>query len=138
MGRPLHRLTMREQNALLVLLLLNLGLALAIPGDVDEEGFCIDGDVVAGFCLGPQHSADVQGTESTCKSFCEEYRENAENGAAAADRYAFFKDFTLLEIANYVSCEDQCLFEMFGFGNHTTAASTWTRSTSSWTPPRPG
>jgi len=112
---------MREQNHhLLVLLLLNLGAAvvLAMPGDVEEEGFCIDGDVVAGFCLGPQHSADVQGTESTCKSFCEEYRENAENGAAA-DRYAFFKDFSLLEIANYVSCEDQCLFEMFGFGNHT-------------------
>jgi len=110
---------MREKNLLLFVgLLLNVvGLALAMPGDVEEEGFCIDGDVVAGFCLGPEHSANVQTTEGTCRSFCDTYRENAENGAS--DRYAFFKDFTLLEIANYVSCEDQCLFELFGFGNHT-------------------
>ena len=45
----------------LVLLLLTAGAALAMPGDVDEEGFCIDGDIVAGFCLGPQHSEEVMG-----------------------------------------------------------------------------
>ena len=44
------------------MVLLNVvGAALAMPGDVEEEGFCIDGDVVAGFCLGPDYSEFVQG-----------------------------------------------------------------------------
>ena len=38
-----------------------VGAALAMPGDIEEEGFCIDGDVVAGFCLGPDYSEFVQG-----------------------------------------------------------------------------
>ena len=44
------------------MVLLNVvGAALAMPGDIEEEGFCIDGDVVAGFCLGPDYSEFVQG-----------------------------------------------------------------------------
>ena len=35
--------------------------ALAMPGDIEEEGFCIDGDVVAGFCLGANYAEKVQG-----------------------------------------------------------------------------
>ena len=50
---------------LLLLVLLTAGAALAMPGDVDEEGFCIDGDIVAGFCLGPQHSKEVMGRTRT-------------------------------------------------------------------------
>merc|ERR1712241_644400 len=116
----LRRLTMREKTLFLSALVLLVGSSVAMPGDIEEEGFCIDGDVVAGFCLGANYAEKVQTTEGTCRTFCEEYRENAENGGDAADdRGAFFRDFTLLQIGNYVSCEDQCLFEMFGFGNHT-------------------
>merc|ERR1712117_29140 len=116
-----RRLTMREKTLrFLSALVLLVGSAVAMPGDIEEEGFCIDGDVVAGFCLGANYAEKVQSTEGTCRTFCEEYRKNAKNGGDAADdRGAFFRDFTLLQIGNYVSCEDQCLFEMFGFGNHT-------------------
>ena len=45
----------------LLLVLLNVaGCALGLPGDVEEEGFCIDGDVVAGFCLGAEYAETVQ------------------------------------------------------------------------------
>ena len=63
MGQPANS---QFQNLLLFVLLNAVGAALAMPGDVEEEGFCIDGDVVAGFCLGPEHSANVQGYHLHC------------------------------------------------------------------------
>merc|ERR1719277_2957516 len=79
---------MREKTLLLLsALLLLLGSALAMPGDIEEEGFCIDGDVVAGFCLGANYAEKVQTTEGTCRTFCEEYRENAENGGDAVEEF---------------------------------------------------
>ena len=51
-------------QTLLSTLLLLVGSALAMPGDIEEEGFCIDGDVVAGFCLGANYAEKVQGRKT--------------------------------------------------------------------------
>merc|ERR1712012_720478 len=76
----LRRLTMREKTLLLSALVLLVGSASAMPGDIEEEGFCIDGDVVAGFCLGANYAEKVQTTEGTCRTFCEEFLDMTETG----------------------------------------------------------